>query len=186
MAQVHAEVAKALGLAPKSGNVQAYAALALAGIGDLQQTNQLAHQADKGAPSDTLIQKIVLPTTRALVDLRRKTPDNAIKELEAVAPYDLGRFLEMSSIFYRAEAYLASNRFSNASAEFQKLIDHRVVRPDSPYLVLAHLGLARTYRGAADVDRSRKEYQAFLSSWTDADPNIPILKQAKAEYAKLQ
>ena len=186
MAQVRAEVAKAIGLAPKSGNVQAYAALALAGIGDLQQANQFAQQADKSAPSDTLIQKIVLPTTRALVDLRRRTPDHAIKELEAVAPYDLSRSLEMSPIFYRAEAYLAANRFSNASAEFQKLIDHRVVRPDSPYLVLAHLGLARTYRGAADVDRSRKEYQAFLSSWTDADPNIPILKQAKAEYAKLQ
>jgi hypothetical protein len=103
-----------------------------------------------------------------------------------VTPYDLGRFLEMSSIFYRAEAYLAADRLSGATAEFQKLIDHRVVRPDSPYLVLARLGLARTYHRAGDLERSRKEYRTFFLSWTNADPDIPILKQAKAEYAKLQ
>jgi serine/threonine protein kinase/tetratricopeptide (TPR) repeat protein len=186
IAQVRAEVAKALGLAPKSANVQGYAALALAGVGDLQQANQLAQQADKSAPSDTLIQRIVLPITRALADLRRKSVDDAIRELEAVTPYDLSRSLEMSPIFYRAEAYLAANRLSNAAAEFQKFIDHRAVRPDSPYLVMARLGLARTYRRVGDLERSRKEYQAFLSSWANADPDIPILKQAKAEYGKLQ
>jgi DNA-binding winged helix-turn-helix (wHTH) protein/tetratricopeptide (TPR) repeat protein len=184
--QAGAEVADAIARADKSIYVQAYAALALADIGDLRQAKQLAQQADQSAPSDTQVQRTVLPTTRALADLRRNSPNEAIRELGAVTPYDLGRFLEMSSIFYRADAYLAADRLSDATAEFQKLIDHRVVRPDSPYLVLAQLGLARTYRRAGDLERSRKEYQAFLSSWMNADPGIPILKQAKAEYAKLQ
>jgi eukaryotic-like serine/threonine-protein kinase len=186
IAQVRTEVANAIARADKSTYVQAYAALALAVIGDLRRANQLAEEADKSAPSDTQVQRIVLPTTRALADLRRNSPDDAIKKLEAVTPYDLGRSLEMSSIFYRAEAYLAANRLGNATAEFQKLIDHRPVRPNSPYLVMAQLGLARTYRNAGELERSRKEYQNFFSSWAGADPDIPILRQAKAEYAKLQ
>jgi len=186
IAQVRTEVGNAIARADKSTYVQAYAALALAIVGDLRRANQLAEEADKSAPSDTQVQRIILPTTRALADLRRNSPDDAIKKLEVVTPYDLGRSLEMSSIFYRAEAYLAANRLGNATAEFQKLIDHRAVRPNSPYLVMAQLGLARTYRNAGELERSRKEYQNFFSSWAGADPDIPILRQAKAEYAKLQ
>jgi tetratricopeptide (TPR) repeat protein len=160
--------------------------LALAGIGDLRQANQYAEQANKSAPSDTDIQQVVLPTTRAVVDLKRKSPEEAITEMEAVAPYDLGRSLELSPKYYRAEAYLAANRPSNAIAEFQKLIDHRVVRPDTPYLVLARLGLARAYILGGNKDKAGAAYQEFFTLWKDADPDIPILSQAKAEYAGLK
>jgi hypothetical protein len=85
----------------------------------------------------------------------------------------------------RGESYLAAHRGDKAAAEFQKILDHRGIVVNSPIGVLAHLGLGRAYALSGDKSKAKSAYQEFLSFWKDADPDIPILKQAKAEYAKL-
>ena len=92
----------------------------------------------------------------------------------------------MCVIYYRGEAYLAAHKNTDAVAQFQKLIDHSFVRPVSPYIALSHLGLARVHRAEGDAKAAQAEYDRFFKMWEKADPDIPILKEAKSEYAKLQ
>jgi hypothetical protein len=86
----------------------------------------------------------------------------------------------------RGEAYLAAHHGSEAAAEFQKILDHRGIVLNSPLGALARLGLARAYAMQGDAPKAKAAYQDFLTLWKDADPDIPILKQAKAEYARLR
>jgi eukaryotic-like serine/threonine-protein kinase len=115
----------------------------------------------------------------------------AIQSLQAAAPYESGgpppfQMGTMYPAFLRGETYLQMNRGTDAAAEFQKLLDHGGIVLNSPLGALAHVGLGRAYAMAGDTLKAKAAYNDFLTLWKDADPDIPILKQAKAEYAKLQ
>ena len=132
-----------------------------------------------------------LPTIHAQVALIRKDHSKAIDILQRAASYELGTPADRVSpalypVYVRGEAYLAARQGSESAAEFQKILDHRGVAVNEPIGALAHLGLARAYALRGDTAKSRAAYQDFLTLWKDADPDIPILKEAKAEYAKLQ
>jgi tetratricopeptide (TPR) repeat protein len=120
-------------------------------------------------------------------------PQQALNDLELAAPYELGlpaigfyNWPNLYPVYVRGEAYLAARKGSEAAAEFQKILDHRGIVSNGPIGALAHLQLGRAYAMQGDTAKSRAAYQDFLTLWKDADPDIPILKQAKAEYAKLQ
>jgi predicted Zn-dependent protease len=137
----------------------------------------------------TLVQRYWLPTTRSAVALERKDPNRAIELLKIVSPMELGQptniTIYLCPVYVRAEAYLMVQDGNRAAAEFQKFIDHRGVVTNFPWGALARLGLARAYALQNNTAKARKSYQDFLALWKDADPDIPILREAKTEYAKL-
>ncbi len=183
-------VAAALTLAP-GHEVQAIAALALARAGDLTQAQKLADQLRSEVPLDTMAQSYWLPSIRASIELSRKRPDRAIALLQAASPFDLGEALPfqlgpMYPVYLRGEANLMKSQGKEAADEFQRIIDHRGLVLNFVLGALARLGLARSYALQGDTTKARAAYQDFLTLWKDADPDIPILKQAKAEFAKLQ
>jgi eukaryotic-like serine/threonine-protein kinase len=176
-----------------SRDVLDYAALALAYSGDDAQAKALADDLNKRFPEDTLVQFNYLPTIRGKLALNKGNASDAIKDLEAAVPYELGfskgnDFVGnmMFPVFVRGEAFLASHQGGKAAAEFQKILDHRGLVLNRPIGALAHLGLARAYVLQGDFPRARAAYQDFLALWKDADPDIPVLQQAKVEYAKLR
>ncbi len=178
--------AAALGLST-GRDVQYEAALTLVLAGETTQAQLLADDLSKRFPEDTIVQFNYLPTIRAQLALNRNSPSMAVETLQATAPYELGStFLSLGPVYLRGEAYLAGHQGSEAVAEFQKILDHRGIVLNEPIGALAHLGLARAYALQGDTAKSRAAYNDFLSLWKDADTDIPILKQAKAEYAKLQ
>jgi serine/threonine protein kinase/tetratricopeptide (TPR) repeat protein len=188
--QVRAEAKAALKLAPNR-DVRAMAALALARAGDTAGAEKLAVELDKTFPLDTLVQRYWLPTIRAAVALERKDPNRAIELLKVASTIELGSITTDLTIFLcpaylRGEAYLMLHDGNRAAEEFQKFIDHRGLVANFPWGALARLGLARAYAMLGDTAKARTAYQDFLTLWKDADPDIPILKQAKAEYAKLK
>jgi eukaryotic-like serine/threonine-protein kinase len=133
-----------------------------------------------------------LPTLRGQLALIHDDSSKAIEALQIAAPYELGSQSQSAfapalySIYVRGEAYLAAHQGSEAAAEFKKVLEHRGIALNLPIEVLAHLGLARAYAMQGDTTKAKAAYQDFLTIWKDADPDIPILKGAKAEYAKLQ
>jgi serine/threonine protein kinase/Tfp pilus assembly protein PilF len=187
--QACAEANAALKLAP-GHDVRAVAALALARAGDRAGAEKLAAELDKAFPLDTVVQRYWLPTIRAGVALERKDPNQAIELLKVASTIELGfpgnLPLSMCPVYLRGEAYLTLHDGNAAAAEFQKFIDHRGLVENFPWGALARLGLARAYAMQGDMAKARSAYQDFLTLWKDADPDIPILKEAKAEYAKLQ
>jgi predicted Zn-dependent protease len=184
-ARARAEAHAALKLAPDRG-VREVAALALARAGDTAGAEKLATELDKTFPLDTLVQRYWLPTIRAAVALQRKDPNRAIELLKVASPRELGDTASLLPVYLRGEAYLMLHDGNRAAAEFQKFIDHRGVVANFPWGALARLGLARAYAMQGDTAKARAAYKDFLTLWKDADPDIPILKEAKAEYAKLQ
>ena len=137
----------------------------------------------KRYPEDTLVQFIYLPTIRAQVALGRKDTAAAIQLLQTTAPYE---FVEPYAIYLRGLAYLVSHQDEEALVEFQNILDHRGIVLYSPIGALAHLQIGRAYAMQGNTAKAKSAYQDFLTIWKDADPDIPILKQARAEYAKLQ
>jgi tetratricopeptide (TPR) repeat protein len=194
--------AEALKLAPTSQGTEAEAALAFAMAGDAARAESLAQELGKRYPLDSQIQSLWLPAIRAQLPLNRNDPAAAINGLQAAAPIEFGQIGFVANIsclyptYIRGEAYLAAGQGSAAAAEFKKILDHSGIVWNCWTGALAHIGVARanalqsrTSQGAdADAARVRAlaAYKNFLGLWTDADPDIPILKQAKAEYAKLQ
>jgi serine/threonine protein kinase/tetratricopeptide (TPR) repeat protein len=170
--------------------VKAITALALARAGDTAGAEKLAAQLDKTFPLDTLVQRYWLPTIRAAVAMERKDPNRAVELLKETSAIELGLPINftvaMVPVHVRGEAYLALGDGQRAAAEFQKFVDHRSLVAPFFWGALARLGLARAYALQGDTTKARTSYQDFLTMWKDADPDIPILKQAKAEYAKLQ
>ena len=167
--------------------VQGNTALALALAGDITRAEKLADELDKSFPLNTLVRRYWLPTIRAAVALGRKNADKTIELIQVTAPYELGWWGKTgSAIYMRGQAYLMVHNGSAAAAEFQKLLDHPGVVRNFPLGALAHLGLARANALQGDTPKARAAYQDFLALWKDADSDIPILKEAKAEYAKLQ
>jgi serine/threonine protein kinase/tetratricopeptide (TPR) repeat protein len=169
------------------------AALALAVVGDAVQAKALSDNLARRFPRDTVVQFNYLPAIRGQILVGQNHASTAIEVLQAAAPYELGAMLDAGTVYYalypvyvRGEAHLAAHQPGLAAAEFQKIIEHRGVVFNEPIGALAHLGLARSYALQGDGVKARAAYQDFLMLWKDADPDIPILKQAKAEYAKLQ
>jgi hypothetical protein len=182
-ALARAEAHAALKLSPnRDGRI--FAALALARAGDTVVAEKLAHELEKRFPLDTIVQRAGLPMIRAAVALQRKEPNQAVEILKVASGIELGAGLVPA--YLRGDAYLMLHDGSAAAAEYQKLIDRREL-VESPFLgALARLGLARAYSVRGDTVLARAAYQDFFSLWKDADPDIPILKKAKTEYAKLQ
>jgi eukaryotic-like serine/threonine-protein kinase len=194
--------AEALKLAPTSQGVESEAALAFAMAGDTARAESLAQDLWKRFPLDTQMQSLWLPAIRAQLALDKKNSASAMIALQAALPIELGQIAFVNNIsclyptYVRGEAYLAARQGNAAAAEFQKIIEHSGIVWNCWTGALARLGVARanalearTPQGAdADAARVRAlaAYKDFLTLWKDADPDIPILKEAKAEYAKLQ
>ena len=191
-AQARQEVKMALALsAPRE--VRILAALAFACIGDLEQARATSNQLQKEYPVNTTLIHYWLPVVRGYIELRSGHPDRTIKLLEEAVPYDLAFPLPVYSEggtlyppYVRGQAYLALNQGKEAAAEFQKFIDYRTIVTNYPLASLARLGLARAYALQGDIAKSRSAYQDFFALWKDADPDVPILKEAKSEFAKLR
>src|SRR5438309_345421 len=172
-------------------DIKVIAASAFARAGDSNRAAALADEIAKAYPSDTLIQKFWLGTIRASIEINRGHPARAA-ELLPNARYDLaGAYTDlvpgtMYPVYVRGQVYLLLHRGHEASAEFQKILDHSGFTMNFPLGALAHLQLGRAYAMKADTAKAKNAYQDFLTLWKDADPDIPILKEAKAEYAKLQ
>jgi ATP/maltotriose-dependent transcriptional regulator MalT len=170
------------------------AALVFALTGDISRAAAMAGNLEKSFPEDTAVRFSYLPTIRALVALKQGEPYRAIELLQAAIPYELaappssylGIFGALYPVYARGEALRAAHRGPEASQEFQKILDHRGIVLSDPIGALAHLQLARAYALAGGKDKARTAYRGFLALWRDADSNIPVLSQAKAEYAKLQ
>jgi tetratricopeptide (TPR) repeat protein len=148
-------------------------------------------------PEGTIVRFTYLPTLRALLALNRSQPSNAVELLQTTIPYESGTPSEGGSelllgagnlypAYVRGVAYLAARRGREAAAEFQKILDHRGTVVSDPIGALAHLQLGRAYTLSGDKTKAKAAYQDFLTLWKEADPDISILNQAKAEYAKLQ
>jgi len=172
-------------------DVQYGAALAFAFGGDALKAQSLADDLANRFPDDTLVHMDYLPTLQAQLALIHGDPSKAIESLQVAAPYELGQigisyfFASAYPIYARGQALLAAHKGAEAAAEFQKILDHKGVVFNEPIGALAHLGLARAYAMRGDTAKARAAYQDFLTLWKNADPDIPIFKQAKAEYAKL-
>jgi len=174
--------------------VQYGAAFALALSGDSSRSQTLANNLERRFPEDTSVRLSYLPALRALLALNHSEPAKAIELLQIAAPSELGAprssfhgfFGTLYPVYVRGEAYLAAHQGAEAAAEFQKILDHRGIVVSDPIGALGHLQLGRAFALSGDKTRAKTAYQDFLTLWKDADPDIPILKEAKAEYAKLQ
>ena len=178
------DIAAAIQLAP-TRDTRALAANVMALLGNTTETEKLAKDFAREAPQDTNITKILLPVIRASIELRRENPGGAIELLKTVAPYELGSDDNLYSAYLRGQAYLMLGRGAEAGREFQKQLDHRPIYQKNERAALSQLGLARAYSLQGNTTKAKAAYQDFLRLWKDADPDIPILKQATTEYAKL-
>jgi eukaryotic-like serine/threonine-protein kinase len=173
-------------------DVQYGAALALALTGDSTRGRAIADDLGKSFPESTMVQFNYQPTLHAQLALNSNDAPKAVEALQVAKPYDLGQPAigaftpALYPVYIRGEAYLAAHQGSEAAAEFQKILDHRGIVLNEPIGALAHLGLARAYVLQGDTAKAKAAYQDFLTLWKDADPDIPILIAARAEYAKLK
>jgi tetratricopeptide (TPR) repeat protein len=174
-------------------DVKYFAALALAIGGDVVKGHALAQELGKQFPKDTLVQFNFLPVLNAQIALDRNDLAGALQHLQSSASYELGSEGAVGAInpslypiYFRGVTLLASHRGTEAAAEFQKIVDHRGLVLNSPIGALAHLQIGRAYVMVGDKVKAKAAYGDFLTLWKDADSDIPILKQAKAEFSKLQ
>ena len=181
--------------ASRSKDVEAMSALALSLAGDSAESSRVARELNEQFPQNTILQLNYLPTIRAAEQLWNESgkvePTKAIEILAPVEPYELGitaldQGLSLFPIYVRGQAFLSAKNGSPAGAEFQKILDHPGIVQNEPIGALAHLGLGRAYALSHDFAKAKIKYRDFLTLWKDADSDIPVLKQAKAEYAKLQ
>jgi tetratricopeptide (TPR) repeat protein len=172
----------------RQGN--AYSAIALALAGDSAQAARLSDDLRKNFPADTIVQYDDLPMIRAATALDSGDASRAVEALKEAEPYELGQTnysftFALYPVYLRGRAYLAAKQGTAAEVEFQKILDHYGVVGNQPIGALAHLGLARSYTLQGDIPKARAAYSTFLSLWKNADPDVPLLKAAKAEFAKL-
>jgi predicted Zn-dependent protease len=173
-------------------DIQYGAALALAYAGDNARAQAMTVDLGKRFPENTIWRFNYLPTLSAKLAVNRGNTSEAIENLKAAEPYDLGQmtafaytWTAMYTVYVRGEAYLAAHQGTEAAAEFQKILDHRGIVVIEPIGALAHLQIGRAYAMQGETAKARAAYQDFLTLWKDADPDIPILKDVEAEYAKL-
>jgi eukaryotic-like serine/threonine-protein kinase len=172
-------------------DVRGLAALALARGDDTAQSQRIVESLNKDFSQNTVVQGYWLPSIYAAIEINRKNAARAVAILQTAAPYELGQSQPFQlgmlyPIYLRGQAYLLAHQGTEAATEFQKIIDHRGIVLNFPLGALAHLGLARAYALQANFGKARKAYQDFFALWKDADPDIPILQQAKSEYSKLK
>jgi len=168
--------------------VKVVAALTLARTGDASRAKALVGELQKNYPLNTMLKLYYLPTINAAIEFSRGNSSQAIVDLEATAPYELGGTIiqDLYPAYVRGQAYLLAHNGTAAAAEFQKLLDHRGIVVNFVTGSLVHLQIGRAYAMAGDTAKAKAGYNEFLTLWKDADHDIPILKQARAEYAKLQ
>jgi len=177
----------------KGRDVEYGAACALALSGDFSRSQALANDLERRFPEDTSVRFNYVPALRALFALNHGEPSSAIESLQIALPYELalpgssflGFFGALYPVYVRGESYLAAHRGAEAATEFQKILDHRGLVFSDPVGAAARLQLGRAFALSGDTTKAKAAYQDFLTLWKDADPDMPILKQAKAEYAKL-
>jgi eukaryotic-like serine/threonine-protein kinase len=176
----------------KDREVEYGAAFALALTGDSKRAQTLTDDLEKRFPEDTCVKFEYVPEIRALLALNRNDPAKAIELLQIAAPYELGaprssfhaNYGVLYPIYVRGEAYLALHQGAQAAAEFQKVLDHRGIVSSDPVGALARLQIGRAYAMSDEQAKAKTAYQDFLGLWREADPDIPVLQQAKAEYAR--
>ena len=164
-------------------------ALSLARSGRTDEAERLADEVSQEAPLDTIVQRYLVPTVRAAVKLQQHDPDAAIDLLRGTVQYDLAYTFSFDFLYpayIRGLAYLESGDGRSAAGEFQKLIDNPGLCWGHITGPLARLQLGRAQRLMGDNASARKSYEEFLSIWKDADADLPVYRQAKAEYAKLK
>ena len=182
-----AYAAKALAISPNR-SVKERSTMALARSGDNERAEQLANDLDSQYSVSTIMLGYTLPCIRAMIEVNRNNPSKAIELLNAALPYELAMqsFANVQPAYIRGLAYLEAGDGSKAAAEFRKLIDNPGVVTSSITGALAHLQLARAEKLSGNTEQARTAYQDFLALWKNADTNLPVLKQAKAEYASLK
>jgi tetratricopeptide (TPR) repeat protein len=164
-------------------STRATVAVALALTGDTNRAQKFIDELAKDFPLDTLLNNAALPAARAVVELERKNPQRAVVLLEAARPYEMSDY---GSAYLRGKAYLQEHDGAKAAPEFQKILDHRGTNAVSPMYAVARLGLGRALALQGQTAQARTAYQDFFALWKDADPDLPIFKQAKEEYVKLR
>jgi eukaryotic-like serine/threonine-protein kinase len=183
------EVNEALRLQTGAKNTRALAARALAQLGDGVKAQKLIDDLGREFPSDTMLNAVQTPTVRAILQLQRKAAAEAITTLEPARPYEMSYGPGSANwvpVYVRGLAFLSMRDGSKAANEFQRILDHRGAVGTGVVYPLAQLNLARAYVVQDDKTKARTAYQDFFAFWKEADPDIPVLKEAKAEYAKLQ
>jgi eukaryotic-like serine/threonine-protein kinase len=181
--RVKQQTAKALGLA-RPELTMANAASALATCGEFTEAQSIIAELARRSPTDTVLNKILIPLVQARIELQRTNPAQAIQLLETTRPYEGHSLFQIT--YLRGQSYLNQQKGAEAAAEFQKILDNRGAQPTSPIFPLAHLGLARAAVVQGDTAKARKAYEDFFALWKDADTNTPILIEAKKEYEKLK
>ena len=173
----------------KNPDVRIYAAVAFAAAGDVAKSASLIADLDREFPDNHFLHVVMIPTVQAEQYLQKKQPAEAVAVLEPARPYELGSGPHGSGFWpnhLRGLAYLQLRDGAKAAAEFQHILDHQGTGPTDPLYALAYLNLARAYVVQGDLAKARTAYQDFFAKWKDADPDVPVLKEAKTEYAKLQ
>lgn len=181
--QANEDTAKALAIARSNSSLR-HVALALALCGEVGQAQSLADELAKQNPKATLINAVWMPSIRAAIETHRNNPAEAIQQLQAPIPYEGAAFFWPT--YLRGQAHLRGRAGIEATVEFQKILEHRGWDPTSYLYPLAHLGLARAASLTGDTATSRQAYEDFFALWKDADPDIPVLREAKKEYEKLR
>jgi DNA-binding winged helix-turn-helix (wHTH) protein/tetratricopeptide (TPR) repeat protein len=177
----------------RARDVEYAVAFALADAGDYSRARALADDLEKRFPKDTSVKFNYLPALRGLFALHDRAPEHAIELLQVAVPYEFAVpsiafntfFGGLNPIWVRGEAYLAQHKGAEAAVEFQKILDHNGLLAGDPMGALAHLQLGRAFTLAGNTAKAKSSYQDFFALWKDADPDVPILKQAKAEYEQL-
>ena len=190
LAEVAKEDAQSALKSIKGKHGEGFSAIAFALAGDMADANRAIEDLTKRFPQDTVVQTRYLPMARSALALNSGNAQAALDALTAAAPYELGHTNEdftfaVYPVYFRGQAYLAARNGVAAAGEFQKILDHSGVVGNEPIGALAHLGLGRAYALSGDSAKAKTAYQDFFALWKNADPDIPILKEAKAEYAKL-
>ena len=186
-ARAREQATSALALA-SSRDLQILAALVLARAGDTVRAETMVDDLNKRSPLNTFLNFYWLPTIRASIELKRRHPEKAVDLLRAASAYELGSPFPLNYLYpayVRGEAYLQAGQGQQAAAEFQKLIQHGIVL-NFVLGALAHLQLGRAKAMMGNKEGAREAYRDFFTLWKGADPDIPVLKKAKAEFAKLQ
>jgi tetratricopeptide (TPR) repeat protein len=184
------DVAAAVTLSP-GRDVKMFASLTLSRVGETARAKAIVEELQKSYPSQTVLKVYWLPTIKAAIELNANNPNQALVFLEAAAPYELAKPPQFQvgtlyPTYIRGLAQLMAHNGSAAASEFQRIIDHSGIVLNFPLGALAHLQLGRAYAMSGGTAKAKRAYQDFFALWKDADPDIPILKEAKAEYAKLQ
>ena len=192
IARSRQEIASALAAAP-TRDVNILAALAFARIGEVGRAKRMADDLAERFPLNTLINHYWLPAIYASIEIKRGNPAKAIDILQGAEAYELGTPLpqfevggSLYPVYIRGTAYLSLKKCKEAAAEFQKYNDQRGIAANSPLAALARLQLGRAYALGGDSEKARSSYQEFFALWKDAEPDVPVLAEAKSEYQRIR